>query len=241
MKTIKPPYWKQINHLHPLARGLGGCWLFNEGIGDKLNDLSGNGNYGIINGAEWIPGKDGHALSFNGSSDYVNCGNASPLALTESYTLVGRFNTDIDRAGNQFILGRFTDGAYRGYAFRILTDEKLQYIHRVQGASEGGTLGNLITSRSTYNDGNWHFVAGVFAVGVGSKMFIDGLLVGADTTRTDAIPSYTNSGRLFVGAQDAIFKRHFEGIIDSAYIYNRALSAEEIKWLYREPYVMTRF
>jgi len=31
-----------------------GYWNFNEGIGSTLNDLSGNGNHGIIDGATWV-------------------------------------------------------------------------------------------------------------------------------------------------------------------------------------------
>ena len=34
-------------------QGLVGYWKFNEGLGDTVYDLSGNGNHGIINGAEF--------------------------------------------------------------------------------------------------------------------------------------------------------------------------------------------
>ena len=76
----KPPLGVGLDFTHPLAQGLVGCWLFNEGSGDKVNDLSGNGNVGTLQNmafpstvvSGWNPGKDGPALAFNaGASNYV--------------------------------------------------------------------------------------------------------------------------------------------------------------------------
>jgi hypothetical protein len=40
---------------------------FNERTGNITKDLSGNENHGTINGAKWVNGKVGEALSFDGS------------------------------------------------------------------------------------------------------------------------------------------------------------------------------
>ena len=44
---------------------------FDEGKGDIVKDISGNGNDGTIYGARWVDGKFGKALSFDGIDDYV--------------------------------------------------------------------------------------------------------------------------------------------------------------------------
>ena len=44
------------NELSGLEQGLVGYWNFNSGDGDVLNDQSGNGNNGQINGANWVEG-----------------------------------------------------------------------------------------------------------------------------------------------------------------------------------------
>jgi hypothetical protein len=44
MPILKPIRGLQLNKSHPLARGLVGCWLLNEGTGHKVFDLSGNSN-----------------------------------------------------------------------------------------------------------------------------------------------------------------------------------------------------
>jgi len=44
---------------------------FDEGSGKVAKDISGNGNDGQIIDAEWVNGKFGKALSFNGKTAYV--------------------------------------------------------------------------------------------------------------------------------------------------------------------------
>ena len=52
---------------------------FDEGKGDKVADLSGNGNDGEIDGkADWIKGKYDMALHFDGAT-HVTVTNAAPL------------------------------------------------------------------------------------------------------------------------------------------------------------------
>ncbi len=45
-----------------------GLWLLDEGSGDVINDISGNGNDGTIEGAKWVDGVSGSALEFDGAS-----------------------------------------------------------------------------------------------------------------------------------------------------------------------------
>src|SRR4030067_1330761 len=53
---------------HP---GLVGWWRFDEGTGTAAGDSSGNGNNGTVYSANWVLGKYGNALSFNGLNSYV--------------------------------------------------------------------------------------------------------------------------------------------------------------------------
>ena len=52
----KPKPGVMVNPLHPLSRGLIGCWLFHEGSGNLVNDISGHGNNGNFGAAPptWI-------------------------------------------------------------------------------------------------------------------------------------------------------------------------------------------
>src|SRR3989338_8641011 len=56
----------------PNNLGLMGYWPFEEGVGTRAGDYSGNGNNGTLtNGPTWDVGKKGSALHFDGSDSYV--------------------------------------------------------------------------------------------------------------------------------------------------------------------------
>ena len=60
------------------GNGLVAYWPFDEGQGSTTTDASGNGNNGsLINLPQWVQGIAGMALSFNGSSNYIN----APIGL----------------------------------------------------------------------------------------------------------------------------------------------------------------
>ena len=63
-----------------------GYWSFDKA--DGTDDLSGNGNDGIIHGnPKVIDGKLGEALEFNGSTDYVEIPDAPALSELEALSI----------------------------------------------------------------------------------------------------------------------------------------------------------
>src|SRR5207344_3105482 len=69
------------------STGLVAAYGFNEGTGTTVADLSGNNLAGTSVGATWTTGRFGNALSFNGTSSYVDLGNPAALQLTGSMTI----------------------------------------------------------------------------------------------------------------------------------------------------------
>ena len=65
-------------------------WLFDEGRGEEANDLSGNGHTAmLINGTQWVDGKYGAGLSFDGSDDYVSIGESQDWDLgSDDFTIM---------------------------------------------------------------------------------------------------------------------------------------------------------
>ncbi len=65
-----------------------GYWKFDEGSGNTAYDLSNYTNDGTINGdPKWVAGKIGAALEFDGSDDYVDCGNDPSLNINDRITV----------------------------------------------------------------------------------------------------------------------------------------------------------
>ena len=70
--------------------GLLAAYSFNAGSGTTAADSSGNAITGTLSGATWTAaGKYGNALSFNGTSGYVNLGNPTALAGYRQHDMDG--------------------------------------------------------------------------------------------------------------------------------------------------------
>ena len=68
------------------------------GSGTTWTDLSGKGNTGTLVNTPTYSGVNGGTLSFNGSSQYVNCGNATNLQITVG-TISAWFNANNGNSG----------------------------------------------------------------------------------------------------------------------------------------------
>lgn len=228
MFNQKPLLGTLINWAHPLSKGLIGCWLFNENSGDKVFDLSGNGNLGTFGaGASaptWEPGRIGPALDFDGG-DEIDCGSGSTLDnLTSAITveawvkpgLTGSWQTIVEKnwnvAGQSWIL-EITNSNW--FEFYVKT-------------SDGLANAQWTTAVST---GVWYHIVGTFD-GTNVKLYVNGLLKESDNlTGTIGI----NSNPVYIGNKKNL-DQFFTGSVGMLKIYNRTLNASEIWQLYIDPY-----
>ena len=225
--SIKPVLGNQLELGHPLATGLVGLWLMNEGSGNKVFDLSGNGNTGTFGAGaaspSWTSGDNGHALNFDGG-DNVAVGNRPSLAnLNEMTVICSMAHT---AGSNDGIVSDWPGATQRWLLWISTVATKIGFIVREGGANKEARLTN------DYNDGLYHQYAGVFN-GTNVSIDVDGgkeIVVGDAVTAMDV---ETSSVRIGIYATE-----HMTGQIQYVYIYNRALSASEIALLYREPFIM---
>jgi len=80
----KPPLGARVFPEHPLARGLAGCWLLNEGGGGQVCDLGRSGSRGALTNmapaTDWVPTPYGWGLDFDAVDDYVTAPRSTPVA-----------------------------------------------------------------------------------------------------------------------------------------------------------------
>jgi len=154
-------------------------WLqFDEDGGNVAADSSRYGSDGEIVGPEWVEGKYGSALSFDGSNDYVKVDSTDELQLSEEgLTIAVWFKTE-EKAGQDLMFvekGAWDGGeyalSYPGYAnfkvrfqlFQIPGQETAQ-IDGVSGVDE-------------LSDNEWHYTAGVYdAINNVFRVYVDGEL-----------------------------------------------------------------
>ena len=231
---IKPGRDIQLNRAHPLARGLVGCWLFNEGTGDKIFDLSLNGNEGTLTNmdpaTDWVAGKDGWALDFDGVDDYVLVSNAGGSILNPSKISIvsSAKSTNVE---DGVIVALWDSLNTTDQSYMLWLDFPIwEFIVRDSSSVAGAA--NSVNNATT----NWTNLCGTYD-GETVKLYVDGLEVGSNATPSGGLQS-ASTDDLFFGSKLGTNIVAHPGQIDYIFIYNRVLTASEVLQLYRNPYQM---
>lgn len=233
--AVKPLPGAQLDRTHPLAQGLAGLWLMNEGGGLTAYDYSGNDNHGTLtNGPTWVAGPDGAALNFALDNQVVDCGNPA-INYAAGFSLVARARST-GAASIQQIMARDDSigDARRHFQFRFDADGKVRFVR----FSTEGTIRANFTTNSAYADNAFHSTVATFSNSVGSVIYVDGRLDGTDLDKTDNEQDANVLLGLGARWKDSWATEELKGDISSAAIYTRALSADEVAWLAAEPYCM---
>jgi len=194
-------------------------------------DPAGCMDYGLAdaNDPKWVTprdpstssGRQGTALSFDGTDDYVDCGNDASLNITDAITIAAWVNTN-DISGEQKIVDKRGDwNSLNGYNLFIAGQGlDLEY--------GNGTDYRQSNRPMSYATGEWMHVA-ITLEGSTITFYKNGSALG---TR-EGIPGIaTNAYHLAIGRSLQRAGVRFNGTIDEVRIYNRALSAEEIRYHY---------
>lgn len=83
-----------------------GIWIFDEGKGEKVKDLTDNHNDGKIQGdVKWVKGKFGTALEFNGNGSVI-VPNSPSLNITEQITIEAWITFSDAGKGQDMVIAR---------------------------------------------------------------------------------------------------------------------------------------
>jgi hypothetical protein len=217
-----------------LKSGLVGQWKFDEMTGTSAQDSSGNGSTGTLaNSPRWAQGNTasqglsggGGAVSFDGANDYVNVGNNSILNITGDLTLSAWFKATA-LGGYHEIISKFDGGAGTTYPyeFRITDTGALQYCHG------NGVSGPCKNTTATVSAGAWYHVVAVRS-GSTISFYINGIL-DSNQALADSPQSDTTNNVWIGWRNDSWSNGKAHGLIDDVRVYNRAITAEEIRYLY---------
>jgi len=203
------------------AGSLVGYWSFDNIQGTVVPDLSGTGNDGTLNGAPLsIAGPFGNALQLDGASDYVDCGNAESLNITDKLTVSAWVRT-VD-AGDP------AGGEMGGQNHYVSKHNSYQFKHRTNllifAIWDGGPYATRISIDNSFN-GEWHHVVGTYD-GTVLKTYVDGNLEG-DAPHEGDID--LNGLNVNIGKNPNQNDQNFEGAIDEVMIFARDLNASHVQ------------
>src|SRR3989344_1636262 len=203
-----------------ITSGLTGHWKFDEGTGTTATDSSGSGNTGTLtNGPTWTTGKIEGALSFDGVDDHVNAGNPTSLNLSSSLTLSAWIYPN-GLTGDRDIITKVGGGA--DYYFQV-SNNQLQV-----GFANGGSWYSHSTTNASMPLSTWTHVAGIFDDSANIlTIYINGVQQGSQTV-TAVRMSSADPVHIGMGWPN----QSWNGRLDEARIYNRALTASDIQTLY---------
>ncbi len=193
---------------------------FDEGNGKKVEDLSGNGNDGTLEGdVKWMQnGKIESAVFFNEQiqQGVVSVKASGSLAITKNLTM-------------EVWIYPESVGAYRNV--RGQADPHTYYLSVHEGkpsvwigtAGAGGKKWNSAKSNIPLNE--WSHVAAVYEFNKELKFYINGKL--DQTHRLEGEIPTSQADHWFGNRLDGAWP--YKGMLDEFVIYNRVLTAAEIK------------
>ena len=217
---------KSLGSILPrLETGVLGYWHFDENTSSTAYDASGMGNNGtLINGPTWATAsncKSGSCLGFDTSffqqvsiSNSLGLGPKTALTLSAWIYPTGTGGSDVMST----VIQGLSPPAYY-LSFNDSVNALSCYWYDTIPAGYHTTGNNSISLNQ------WSHIACVWD-GTNIKQYINGMLANTvAVTGAGASPTL-----VVIGAETTA--RQFQGIIDEVRIYNRALSAEEVKRQY---------
>jgi hypothetical protein len=199
-----------------------GMWLFDEGKGDLAKDLSGKGNDGkLMNNPQWLKGKFGQALEFDGKTNYVEVADSSSLDVSTEVSIslwvyINNFGTS---SGDDVIIDKMCSDP--NGAFEILNFSASELEGRFT-LDTGTTI--RLQSGLKPPDQSWHHYASTFKSGE-QQLYFDGEAV-ADDSQTGTL--IQNDLPIHIG-KGVERNYHFDGMIDEVGILNVALTEKDIQ------------
>ncbi|MBU6490980.1 hypothetical protein KGQ25_02400, partial [Patescibacteria group bacterium] len=213
----------------PNNLGLVGWWTFDgANMVSNVADSSGQGNNGNLVGytsTTTLPGPVGQALSFNGSSQYVNVPTSSSLAITGDMTVVAWVYLN-SYANYNGIVSKTGSGANQNEPapFDVYTNQSTGYVSFYRG---NGTTPGFVVSTSPVPLGKWQQIA-ITQQGTTVTHYLNGVPNGTGTLSA----SIADAGQPMLIGYRTDNATKMNGKMDDVRIYNRALSASEIIQMY---------
>jgi len=209
-----------------------GWWKLDEASGKTAADSSGHGHNGTLVGGlsfdkDSVRGKFGKALKLDGRDDCIVIEGFKGITGTGARTCAAWIKTKKPR-GEIFVWG--VDDPGKRWTF-IIVDSGIFVTPK----------GGYLYTKSPVDDRAWHHVAAVMEGGEepnltnNVKLYKDGVLQEIhDIGLLDLYPINTGAG------MDVRIGRGLAGLLDDVRLYDRALSAEEIRMLALPPSKRTR-
>jgi len=235
----KPPMGWPLDLSEPINDGIAGYWLLNEGSGNKVFDLSGNGYHStsFTSSPLWKPGKYGSSLWFDDTDDHINFADilgAQTDRTIEALIYLDNVTSDhciiskADSAGNTGSWTFFFDDV----GSQSSNTDRVAFISFL--SSNAAEWPWIETSQLVAN--RWYHIAVVQRQGVSLDIYVNGVSDKSWSQNETGTSALVAAGENVMIGEVGFGGDDFGGNIEFVRFWNRALSASEIALLYRFPF-----
>jgi hypothetical protein len=200
-----PPGWPNIVF----------SWDFDEGMGSLAEPN------GKVRGGEWVEGTRGYGLGFYRVGDHVSVEDNEYMDITDQMTMMAWVRGDGGAGGDS----------------RTIIDKGGNPVWWIENGdvcigleTTGDRSDDVVCFETDFQEGRWYHLAFSYD-GRETKLWVNGVGNGTDTTYSGLVE--TNHADLIIG-NGADLDRPFRGAIDQLKLYNKALSEDEIREVFRE-------
>ena len=211
--------------------GLISWWKFDESSGTVASDSAGT-NDGTLNNMEdgdWVVGKSGNALDFDGVNEYVSIPFVRLASQVEDMTFSAWVYCDgVNSASSLQGIVSIMGGDDNAQNLLSLSDTATEVFAQsilAGGSAASGDVG--------FSQVQWVHVVGVFdtegTTSTNTSIYVDGAL--ASSGQGAGAYSYS-ADTLKIGMYKIFMNRYFNGMIDDVMIYDRVLSEDDVSNIY---------
>lgn len=195
-------------------------WTLDEGSGETVGDLSGNGIVGAITGARWVPGHVGPgALAFDGASAQVLFGQPARLSFDRgsfAYTLLVLQDAPV---------GSFDVAWWNGGSSAASPGYDIELGASGWGAAIGDGTKNLVAGFGPPVSGRWVRLVVVVDRQAGELRTYQNAVL-AETKNIADLGSLASTQPATLGSRSGSY--FFRGTIDDVMIFDRVLTYEDL-------------
>lgn len=203
----------------PNNLGLLRYWSFEDATGTLATDFSGKGSAGTLTNMEstdWVPGRRGTALSFDGVNEYVDTGS---FTLPSAVSFCAWIRPSSLPSAYKFFVGN--DNASGDTGFGIASDSSNYFYVAIKNGYRA--------ANAAFVAGDWYHVCGTGSTTSDTpNLYINGV---AQSGSFSAVSGGTNGGDLYIGSAPRAGV-NANATIDEFRVYNRTLSSTEVTMLY---------
>jgi hypothetical protein len=197
-------------------------WYPGDGnTGDLIEGTSAT----VTGRVSFMTGEVAQAFAFDGSTGYLDLGNAGDLQISGADFTVDAWVNFARTSGEMSIVDKLNP-ANGGDGWRLYkqSDNLFDFCF---GDGKGGCTAGAVSSVTVAQTSSWYHVTAVKS-GTTAELYVNGALEGSAT-----IPPFvdTNKGSLVVG-HNVLAGAFLNGLVDEVEIFSRALDAGEINAIY---------